>query len=89
MVDALCHNCRLTDGMFIYMMWECSKIRPLWLKVTEFILDNFHLPIVCNPEVCLLDVIENDEVNNTTKKFLRLLVFYCMYENYTGYVLSF
>lgn len=56
------------------MIWECSKVKPLWSKVTEFIADTFDFPNICSPLVCLLGVVFEDETMDTAiKLFLRLL----------------
>lgn len=72
----VCHNCQLSEGTFLHTICQCSKVRPLWSQVTEFIADKFGLPNVCNPLLCLLGVIEDEEMDAVTKSFLKLLFFY-------------
>lgn len=44
------------------LLW-CSKMRPLWSKVREFIVDKFGLPNMCSH----LGNIENEEMDMATK----------------------
>lgn len=62
--------------LLLFTWYGCSKIRPLWSHATEFIADNFSLPNVCSPLVCLLGAIEDEEMDAATKLFLTLLFFY-------------
>lgn len=70
-----CHKCLGADATFVHMVWECPKVRPLWSMVTEFIADNFDLPNICSPLQCLLGLFDQEEVNEHTKLFLRILYF--------------
>lgn len=74
--SALGHKCQLSEGTFLHMVWELSKVRHLWFQMTEFIADKFCLPNVCNPLLYLLEVIGDEEMDATTKLFFRLLFFY-------------
>lgn len=53
----------MSEGTFRHMVWERSKVRPLWSQVTEFIADKFDHSNVCNHLLCLLGVIEDEEMD--------------------------
>lgn len=62
--------------MFLHMVWECNRIRPLWSQVTQFVVDTFDLPNICSPLLGLLGVIEDKVISNNKRTFLRLMFYY-------------
>lgn len=63
---------RLQRGPFCIWFGNCTKVRPLWSQVTEFIADTFDLLNVCNP---LLGLLVDDKImDNDTKTFLNILL---------------
>lgn len=56
--SATCHKCLGAEGTFLHMVWECTKIRPSWSTVTEFIAVKFDPPNICSPLRCLLEIFD-------------------------------
>lgn len=75
--DPICHKCLVAEGTFMHMVWDCSRVRPLWSQVTQFFFaETFDLPNICSPLLGILGVIEDDVMRNNTRMFLRLLFYY-------------
>lgn len=60
----------------MHMVWDCSRVRPLWSQVTQFVAETFELLNICSPLLGILGVIEDDVMRNNTRMFLRLLFYY-------------
>lgn len=68
-----CHKFLSAEATYFHMVWKCTKLRPLWSMVTEFITDKFAVPNICSPLRCLLGIFEQEEFD--AQLFLQILYF--------------
>uniref|UniRef100_A0A8D0CSR3 Uncharacterized protein n=1 Tax=Sander lucioperca TaxID=283035 RepID=A0A8D0CSR3_SANLU len=59
-----CWKCKTEMGTFLYLIWECSMVKPCWHNILEFLGTWAGETMPVSPRLCLL----GDETETPTLK---------------------